>query len=195
MIGFALKWLLDPRVLLGLAIAIAVVAAVVYVEHLKRKVLTLEAQMERERGAWATERANAATITAEWQEKARAADERERDRERMWNDVARTIERDGAATAERLRGTLARANAAGLGLSVRLGAVVADAARAAEASASTADARERQAAAETTRVLADLLGRCHERGRSRAEFADRAAAAGEACQRWVETLERGEEPH
>jgi hypothetical protein len=143
------------------------------------------AHEQRDREA---EKAAAATISGEWQRKARAADARERELERMLTDIARSIDRDGFQTAEKLRAAVGRADAAAVGLSAQLGAVVADATRAAEASASAADARERQAAAEAARVLADVLRRCSARVSAVAGYADSAAAAGERCERWGDAV-------
>jgi hypothetical protein len=146
--------------------------------------------LERERAAWAEERAKAAVATAEWQGKANKAEAAYRNQERTWLDVARSIDSDGLQTAEKLRASSGRADAAIVGLRSQLGAVVADAARASQTCSGATDARERQAAAETTRVFADLLGSCHERGRARALYADQAAAAGASCERWAGALER-----
>jgi hypothetical protein len=145
-------------------------------------------RLDRERAAWAHERAAAATLAADWERKARAADARERDRERMWTDVARSIDRDGQAQAEKLRADAGRAGVAVVGLRAQLGAVVADAARAADAGADTADARQREATVAATGVLAELLERCHVRSVARAVFADAAASAGERCERWGDAI-------
>jgi NADH dehydrogenase/NADH:ubiquinone oxidoreductase subunit G len=147
-----------------------------------------EAKLARKEQAWAEERAQAATLTAEWQGKARQAIEERARTERTWLEAARSIDRDGIQQADKLRTAVARADAANVGLSAQLGAVVADAARAAEASASAADARERQIAAETARMLSELLGRCHGRSTAVARFADAAADAGSACERWATEL-------
>ncbi len=183
--------LLDPRVLIGLAISIAVAFAAGWLRHsgFKAGAASVQSVLDRERRERADEKVVAAQIAADWEAKARAADARERDRERMWNDVARSIDRDGTQNADKLRAAVARASAAGLGLSAELDAARADAARASEAGASAADARQRAATAETARVFTELLGRCHERGRARASFAEQAAAAGSACERWAEALE------
>lgn len=147
-----------------------------------------DAQIERERAGWAEERAQAAVRYADAAASAIKAEQRERDKEKLWSDVARSIDNDGNAQAEKLRATAGRADAAVVGLRAQLGAVVADAARAAEAGASAADARQRQAAAEATGVLAELLGQCHDSSRARALYADRAATAGARCERWGDAI-------
>lgn len=187
LLGLAARWLLDPKVLIALAVVAAV--GVVYVKGRSDGAAPAMAKLERERGAWASERAKAAEAAADWQQLARAAEQQARNTERTWLEAARSIDRDGIQTAEKLRAAVARADAAGVGLSAQLGAVVADAARAAEAGASAADARQRQAAAEASRVLAELLGRCDGRIRTVARYADQAAAAGTACERWAQALE------
>lgn len=185
MIG-ALRFLLSPRVLFGLAAVM--VAGALYIKGRSDGAAPVEAKLERERAGWARERQNAAQIAADWERQARAAQEREHQKERTWLAAARAIDQDGAQHAETLRAAAGRADAAVVGLRAQLGAVVAEAARAADASASAAAARERQAAAEAARVLADLLGRCHERSSARARFADAAAGAGARCERFVDAL-------
>lgn len=138
---------------------------------------------------WGNERAQAANETIEWQTKARAAESRERDKERMWNDIARSIDADGTKTADKLRTAVIRSDAVGVGLHSQLASIVAESARVAEASASAADARERQAAAQTTRMLANVYGECERTNRARNLFADQASDAGQACQRWAVSLE------
>jgi hypothetical protein len=145
-----------------------------------------------ERLAWQTERATAATTTAAWQVKARAADAKAHNTERLWLGVARSIDHDGNKTADRLRTVVARGDAVHAGLSGELAATVAGAARAASDSQGAADAQCRAAAAETTRVHAELLGECYATGRARNLYADQAAAAGTACERWADALGQGQ---
>lgn len=148
----------------------------------------VQAKLDRERAAWAEIRVTAAEAAADWERKARAADEQARNTEHTWLAAARAIDQDGAQHAEKLRADSDRAGAAVVGLRAQLGAVVAESTRVAEASASAADARERQAAGEATRMFADLLGSCHERSAARARYADAAGGAGARCQRWGESL-------
>jgi hypothetical protein len=148
----------------------------------------VQGRLDRERAAWAEIRVSAAQAAADWERKAREADARERDLERMRTDIARAIDHDATKQAEKLRADAGRAGAAVLGLRAQLGAVVADAARAAEAGARAADAGQREATAAATGMLAELLERCHVRSVARAVFADAAAAAGERCERWADAL-------
>jgi hypothetical protein len=180
--------LLSPRVLIGLAIVAGV--GVAYIKGRSDGAAPVVAKLERERTAWQTERARAAELALDWEQTARAAEAKARQTETTWHAAARAIDQDGATHAETLRAAAGRADAAVVGLRAQLGAVVADAASAAEAGASAANANQRKAAAEATRVLADLLGRCHERGAARAIYADAAAAAGERCERWAEAVSR-----
>lgn len=60
--------------------------------------------------------------------------------------------------------------------------------RARAAAADPSAAAEREAAAQATAVLADLLGQCSERRRELAAFADAAHIAGNTCQRSYEAL-------
>lgn len=146
------------------------------------------ATLERERAAWAQERAAAAVLRAEWEGKARKAEGQAREIEHRWLTVARAIDTDGAKHAETLRVAAGRADAAVVGLRAQLGAVVAEAARSAEAGASAADARQRAAAAEAARVLAELLAGARAGDRARSGYADAAAAAGERCERWADEV-------
>lgn len=62
------------------------------------------------------------------------------------------------------------------------------ASRARAAAADPTAAAEREAAAQSAAVLADLLGQCSERRRELAAFADAAHIAGSTCQRSYEAL-------
>lgn len=154
------------------------------------RVAKIERDHERERAGWEREKAKAAEIALDWEQQARAADEKARNTERTWLEAARSIDRDGQAQADKLRAAVARADAANVGLHAQLGAIVAEAARNAEASADSADARVSQATATAAVVYSKLLRIAYERGAERAAFADAARQAGLACQRWASELSR-----
>src|SRR4051812_11315439 len=103
--------LLSPRVWIGIGLSIAVgfLAALIHRDGFKAGALSVQVVLEKEP-------AQAATATAEWQAKARAADEQARNTERTWLEAARSIDRDGIQTAEKLRTAVARADLAGVGL-------------------------------------------------------------------------------
>ena len=87
------------------------------------------------------------------------------------------IQRRKAAEAD-----VGRAAAAGRGLQQQLAA-----ARARYAVAAPGAAGECQAASAAVAVLADLLGRCSERRRELARFADESYAAGRVCERLADS--------
>lgn len=139
--------------------------------------------------AWRDAEADKQMAFVEAQQAKRDADElradlRHRQRIQEAQD-AEQIRRVAAETA------LRRADAAGRGLRDELQATVAWA-----RGLDSTLASERQAAGQAVAVLADLLGRCDSRRRELAEFADRAASAGQACQQsWpTDALSAAPEP-
>jgi hypothetical protein len=158
MIGFV------SGLLRGVPAALWVVAAVIAYgawQHHRastaaRKLLTIEAEIAREREA-AMARSMAAA------------------QKRL--DAQGKVARDAQSEAAAARSDAAAAGAAAHGLREQAAALAASAAAAAGSSASC------EAAATTARVLADLLGRADEAAGRMAEVADQRGVSGKACER------------
>lgn len=146
----------------GLAIALAAAVAVAGWQYLRA---------ERAEKTLAQTLARIATQVADQVAQARAEERRHAHKIQEAQDAEVLIRRQAEADAR-------RAVAAGVGLQQQLAAV-----RAAYVSSHTDTAAERASAGEAVALLADLLGRCSERRRELARFADEAHGAGQLCER------------
>lgn len=106
--------------------------------------------------------------------------------ETAWVRKHQEIARDTQDQVRRNAAAAAGARVAGDGLRVRAAAVAASCAAPAEATAAAGG----QAAAGPGAVLADVLGRLEEAGRELAAVADARGAAGAACERAYDAIER-----
>lgn len=168
--------LLSPRVLIGLAIAVAVAFAAAWLRHsgFKAGAQSVQVVLEQERAAWATERAKAVDAARQQAEKflaKQAADAEQLDKVQTHAQtlIAAAVADRGAA--DRKSASLQRT--ADLALdSLRRGTP--------EAPATAAECEAANAAA---RVFRDLFGRADEVAGVLAAAADDARIAGNACVR------------
>lgn len=163
MIAALLARYLTPA--LGLALAAALLLAGWQYVRAERAVSTLE-----------HERAQIAAQVAAKVAEARTEEQRRTHKIQEAQDAEVIVRRQAEADAR-------RAFAAGVGLQQQLAVV-----RAAYVSSHTDAADERASAGEAVAMLADLLGRCSERRRELARFADEAHSAGQLCERAFDSL-------
>lgn len=181
MIGAALRFLTGLPVWVWALIAACVVSWGYGRHQVTRK-------LDDERAKWAIQVEKAAAATQVWQAKAKAQDDAMRAKEKQITDVARALDADKGKQDEKRRRDSAAADAVVDGLLRAIDATSADAARSAAAAASSAAADVSKATAAAALVSARLLGECHRSSIERARFADEAAAAGERCERWADSI-------
>lgn len=175
--GAIIGWLLNPRVLVALAIVAAIGA--VYVKGRSDGAAPAEAKLERERAGWAQERVKAAELSRQASEAARAT-------EAAWAASAARIQAEGEQRHAQLTADADRARRAAGSLRDALD-IATHALRRGTAEA-PATAAECAAAHDAARVRADVLGSAIERAGILAAAADAAHAAGAACERSYDAL-------
>jgi hypothetical protein len=173
-----------PRLLVVGGIAVLALGAWQWAEHRGREQGRNEVQVK-----WDADKLQRAAAYAKALEERDALQARERDRERMWSDIARSIDNDGLTRERAQRVARDRAVAGHGELQHTLDAIVADRAAADRACADSAATGRREAAGETARVFSELLATCHRESIARAGYADAAAAAGLSAERWGDSVE------
>jgi hypothetical protein len=164
----------DKFLLYGAALALAVGGTFLVAQTVR--VGQLRAELTATKLALETERRMAADAAKTALEQYRAAEQRLITHTQTEVRNAQTSSRAADAAA-------AHAVTAAAGLRQRLAAVAARCGRAAEAPAAAAGSAS---AAEAGHLLADVSGRLEAAGRELAEFAERSAIAGQACERIAE---------
>jgi hypothetical protein len=158
-------WLWPAAGVAGLALVAGLGVQTLRVDHALRDLAEVQA-------AWSRDREQAA-------EKSRQAEATARAREQAWLAQQKELDDANNLKLQALRADIALRDAAAGRLQQRVAALVA-AARAAATGASPEQGSP--PAADTTGMLADVLGRCIERVRLLATVADERGAAGALCE-------------